>query len=100
MVANVIGGGAVREVLQPKLVLNRLQRLEQLLLAVVAAVGVVLRVGLELELVRRDLDQSCAQQVRDVPCLLLLRLGISGRVCKHRDRTVAELVQRELQQQC
>src|SRR5205807_9610357 len=57
VVADVVRGGAVGEVLQAELAANRLQGFEQLLLAVVAAVGMVLRVSLELELVGRYLDQ-------------------------------------------
>src|SRR5216683_3257284 len=58
VVAGVIRGGAVREMPQAQLDTDRLERLEQLLLAVEAAVGVVACVGLERELARTATARS------------------------------------------
>ena len=60
VIARVFGGRAIREMLQPQIDTDRLERLEQLLLAVEAAVRIVARVSLKLELVRVDLDQPSA----------------------------------------
>ena len=64
-----------------------------------AAIGVVARVGLELQLVRVDLDQPSAERARHRAGLLLLGFGIRRRARQHRHRAVSQLFERELQQQ-
>ena len=100
VVARVVGGRAVRDVLQSQLTLDRLQGFEQLLLAVEATIRVIAPVGFELDLAGRDLDQARTQLACQHPSLLLLRLRIGGRARQDRDRAgVTQLVQGELQQQ-
>ena len=81
VVARVIRGRPVGKVLEPSLALDRLERLEQLLLAVEASIGIVPCVGFELDLARRDLDQAGAQRSRQRTGCLLFRFGVRGRAC-------------------
>src|SRR5207247_9364224 len=72
VVAGVVGGGAVRQVRKTELRAHRLEGVEQLLLAVEAAVRMVARVGLELDLPGGDLDQARAHRARELACGRLL----------------------------
>ena len=72
VVAGVVGGGAVRQVRKTELRAHRLEGVEQLLLAVEAAVRMVARVGLEFDLPGGDLDQARAHRARELACGRLL----------------------------
>src|SRR5712692_5215855 len=99
VVVRIVGGGSVCDVVESEVAADRLQGFEQLFLAVEAAIRVVALVRLELDLVGGDVDQPRSQVSGQDARLLLLRLGVRGRARQHRDRAVAELVQRQLQQQ-
>ncbi len=99
VVAGVIGGRAVREVLQAELPAHRLQGVEELLFAVEAAVGVVARVRVELDLTCRHLDQARVHRTRQGPSFGLLRLRVGRRAGQDRDCALPELVHRKPQQQ-
>src|SRR4029077_17894669 len=98
VVAGVVGGGAVSDVVQPEVATDRLERFEELLFAVKAAIGVVASIRLELNFARRHLDEPCTQLPGQVACLVLLRLWIGGRAREDRDCILAQLSERELQQ--
>src|SRR5712692_5858744 len=99
VVVRVVGRRTVRDMRETELALDGLQRSEELLLAVKAAVRVVAPVCGELNLAGLNLDQATSQPRGQRACLFLLRLGIGGRARQHRDRTFPELVQCELQKQ-
>src|SRR6267378_3944339 len=98
VVVRVVGRGPICEVLQAEVALHRLELVEELLFAVEAAVRVVARVGVELNLVGRKLDQSSAERASEDARLLLLRLGVRGRAGESADGAVAELIQRDPEQ--
>src|SRR5712692_415790 len=99
VVVRIIGGGPVGDEIETEVAAYRLERFEELLLAVEAAIRMVACVCLHLNLIRVDLDEPRAQLQREDARLLLLRLGVGGRARQHGDGPLAELIERELQQQ-
>src|SRR5712692_4927994 len=99
VVVCVVGGGSVSDDIETEVAAYRLERFEQLLFAVKAAIRIVARVCLHLDLIRGDLDEPRAQLPREDARLLLLRLGIRRGARQDGDGALAELIERELQQQ-
>src|ERR1700674_705842 len=99
MIAGVIRGSPIREVVEVQVALYRLERVEKLFLTVEAAIRMVAFVGVELDLVGGDLDQAHSQLTCDRSRLVLLGLGVGWRARERCDRAFAKLVESELQQQ-
>jgi len=99
VVVRVVGGRAVGEGRQPEALADRFQGVEELLLAVEAAVGVVADVGLQLDLRGVHLDQLGAQPPGELTRLGLLGLRVGGRRGEHRDDAPEQLLERQLEQQ-
>src|SRR5712691_10699371 len=99
VVVRVVGGSPVGDEIETEVAAYRLQRFEQLLLAVEAAIRIVARVRLELYLIGGNLDQPRSELPGQDARLLLLRLGIRRRARQNSDGALAELVQRQLQQE-
>src|SRR5262249_36251774 len=86
VVGRVIGGGAVGQVRQAQLLADRLQSLEQLFLAVVAAVRQVAAVSLQLYFVGLYFHKPCAHRARQLARVLLFLVRIGGGVRLRRGR--------------
>ena len=98
VITRVIRRRSVREMCQAQLLLHRFQRVEQLFFAVKAAVWIVARVCIELDLARVDLDQMRAHRTRERAGFVLLGLGVRRRAGQHSRSSIAQLVHGELQQ--